>query len=243
MFTWILATQLGCGVAFFVPPHASSPEIDSGHHVTLADGDTLEIETVWLGATSGRTYPLVIPLPESASVEGAEAERDHGRVVGLAAMHRGSVFIVRVPLQTAQDEGAVPLAIPQANGRHRVTFDDALAFEPAIDLGLTPQLTHAATEGVSLFRARALDDQLLTLPEAEGVRRYATTRELRASGGFVGQLREAEAVRRQRLMWAGAAFLLVVAALAAVHRRLRRSADLERAESMLAAEFDGLEAK
>lgn len=239
MFAWTLAIELACGIAFVGLPRTSEPEIDSGHHVTLAAGDVLEIETVWLGATIQRSVPLALPLPDDAEVDGAVVEEVDGRVVAITAP--GTVFVIRVPLEAAQDAGAVPLAIPANDGRHRVTFDKALAFEPAIDLGLTPQLTNAATEGVSIFRARALDDQLHALPEAEGVRRYAATRDLRGSGGFIGQIERTDVVRRHRLMWAGAAFLLVVAALAAVHRRLRRTADLERAESLLAAEFDGLE--
>ena len=241
MMAWTLAIELACGIALFGLPRASQPEIDSGHHVTLARGDVLEIETVWLGATIDRSHPLAVPLPGDAEVDGAVVEVVDGRVVAINAPR--TVFVIRVPLEAARDAGAVPLAIPEADGRHRVTFDGALAFEPAIELGLTPQLTNAATEGVSLFRARALDDQLHALPDAEGVRRYVTTRELEGSGGFVGQLQRADVVRRHRLMWAGAAFLLVVAAMAAVQRRPRRTADLERAESLLAAEFDGLEPK
>ena len=239
---WMLAVNLACGVAFLSPPR-SGPEIDSGHHVTLAETDTLEIETVWLGITPDVPIELVAPLPETAEVSGALEQRVDGEVVAIAPEGSGAVFVIRVPMQVAQDAGLVPLAIPDTRGRHRVTFDGALAFEPAIELGLTPQLTNAATQGVSLFRARALDDQLHALPEPDGVRRYAATRDLRATGGFVGDLQRAEAVRRHRLVWAGAAFLLVVAALAAIHRRLRRTADLERAESLLAAEFEGLDAK
>lgn len=214
--------------------------IDAGHHVTVVDAETLQVESRWLSQDPPGYVALRWPLPATAHVQGAEFTRDpEGRVTGVYAAGDDVSVVVRMPAAEAQALGAVPLVIADAPGLHRVTFDPSLSFRPAPKLGFAPHLRRATTRGVSGQDSKQLDARLGDRVGA-GVARYASHGDLAQAGGFVGILQTAQERRRRLLLWAGAAFALVVAALAAAHRSLRRGADVERADAMLAQEIDAL---
>lgn len=214
--------------------------IDAGHHVTLA-GELIVVRSEWLGAPTHDAVALAVALPPEVVVDGIEAQRaDDGSVVALGPSGGEVTFSISLPLSQVRELGAVPTAFT-AHGTHRITFDDALTFDPSIALGLSPRRTWSVSGSVVSHPERWLDPRLESVPGAQGMVRYATSRDLMAAGGWRGQLQTTKARRQTLLVWIGAAFVVVVTALAAVYRRMQRGAEFERAEALLDAEFAALD--
>ncbi|MEM6994490.1 MAG: hypothetical protein AAF721_28500 [Myxococcota bacterium] len=226
--------------AFAAPPEAGGV-VDGGHHVTMSESGDVVVHTEWLSDGAPSTLPLSLPLPAGAAIEGIETVRnDGGLVVAAKPNGKNVVFAVRMAAADVDALGALPLAIPAVAGTHRVTVDKGLVFDADVALGLAPRLTRAATAGVTGRPSRWLDRKLSLPTTQPGITRYTTTADLQRVGGFVGRLQTVRARRRRLLLWAGAGFVLVVTALVAAYRRLRRGAELEQAEALLAQEIEAL---
>ncbi|MBL4688070.1 MAG: hypothetical protein JKY37_26005 [Nannocystaceae bacterium] len=235
----LFASGLSVGSPLAVSPGSVAPDIHGGHHVAIDGSDHVIIQTQWL-CPHQCTLPLALPLPPEATLIGVSEQRsDDGSIVALVSHDRNLVFTVSVPLDTVQALGAVPLALPDRHGTHRVTFDSGPALEPNVGLGLAPKLTVATTKGVRGNPRRWLDAQLADV-DSGGLVRYATQTDIVRAGGFGGSVERAETRRRRLLLLAGAMFVLVVTALAAAHRRLMRRADEERVDKLLAEEIEAL---
>jgi hypothetical protein len=232
----LLAAAIAPTVGTSVTAHASDVVV-ADHRVALA-GDRVEIHTRWHGWLD-EPVPLVWPLPRDAVVVGAWVERDgDGRPTAVDA-EEGSEFVVSVPLESLDDEGRVPLAVPQGDARHRVAVERELAFrpDPSLRIGLRGRRSVAP----DVRDPEAIDEYLGQLPARPLLVHYVSTTDLGAAGGYVGTLERASTVRHRQMVWAGGAFVLVILAFLAAHRRLRRSADIEHAEALLEREFAGLE--
>ena len=225
-----------------VAPDAAAPKIHGGHHVTTDGSDGVVIQTQWV-CREQCTLPVALPLPPDASLSGATEQRSgDGSIVGVVSSGRNVTFEVHVPLATVQALQAIPLAIPDRPGTHRVTFESGLAFDPDVELELAPRLTIATTPGVDGNPSRWLGAYLSEVDSGSGVARYATRADIVRARGFSGHLERAQTRRRRLLLIAGALFVLVVTALAAAHRRLAGRADQDRVDKLLAEEIDGLAA-
>jgi hypothetical protein len=232
----LLAVAIAAAVGTSGTAHASDVVV-ADHRVSLA-GDRVEIHTRWRGWLD-EPVPLVWPLPRDAAVVGAEVQRDgDGRPISIDA--EGSTeFIVSVPLETLDDEGRVPLAVPQGDADHRVAVERELSFRPDPSLRIGPRGRRSVAPDVR--DPEVIDAHLGQLPGRPLLVHYVSTTDLTAAGGYVGTLEPARTVRHRQMVWAGGAFVLVILAFLAAHRRLRRSADIEHAEALLDREFAGLE--
>jgi len=233
----------GIGAApLAVAPDSAATKIHGGHHVMTDGSDGVVIQTQWV-CPLRCTFPLALPLPPDASLSGVSEQRsDDGSVVGVVSDRRNVSFEIHVPLATAQALQAVPLALPDRPGTHRVTFESGLSFDPDVTLELAPRLTIATTPNVHGNPSRWLGAYLTDVESGSGVVRYATTADIVRARGFGGHLERTQTRRRRLLLIAGALFVLVVTALVAAHRRLTGRADQDRVDKLLAEEIDGLAA-
>ena len=216
--------------------HASDVAL-ADHRISLA-GDQVEIRTRWQGRLHD-PVPLVWPLPHDAAVRGATVERnDQGRPIAIVP-EDGVEFVVSVPLLTLDDEGRIPLAVPQGHSRHRIAVERELVFRPDPSLRIGPRGRRSVAPDIR--DPEHIDERLGHLPAGPLLVHYVSTGDLTAAGGYVGTLEAASTVRRRQMVWAGGAFVLVILAFLAAHRRLRGSAEIEHAEALLDQEFAGLE--
>jgi hypothetical protein len=210
------------------------------HDVALVD-DRVTIDTHWsTGTIAGGEHAvaLAVPLPADAELVGAAPVRDaEDRIVALRFDGSEPPHLqTRVPFASAQR--ALPIPVLDGGGVQRVSLDDALAFHPDPALEMVTHLGHHVSTAIDHDERRAIDRQLREAPIGSY---YATTSVIAREHGLVGEL-ELRADMRHRSAIAVAVLFVVVCGVGVIaYRRSQRGAEAERAEQLLAAEFDGLE--
>lgn len=197
----------------------AGPIPDSAHHVHL-EPEQVVIDSEWNTSTEG---PLAAPLPDEAVME-------------ILSEH---TLRVTMPLDEAEEDGALPLPLPEGDGVHRVTIDRRLSFHPDASLELAPRGTRALGRNVRRRDTRRVDSAF-GRPGKETTAHYVHTDGLRDAGGFVGSLKDAETRRRHLMLAAASVFVFIVAGLVAIGRAVRRRAEAEHADEILAREIDSL---
>lgn len=232
----VLAVAIVAAMGTSAVAHASDVVL-ADHRISLAE-DRVEIRTRWHGKVD-EPVELVWPLPRDAAVRGAHVARNgEGQAIAVFP-DRGAEFVLSVPLETVGDEGRIPLAVPHGHSRHRVAFEREVVFRPDPSLRIGPRGRRSVTPDIR--DPEQIDARLGDLPAGPLLVHYVSTADLTAAGGYVGALEAATAVRHRHMIWAGGAFVLVILAFLAAHRRLRRAAEIEHAEALLEREFAELE--
>ncbi|MEM7156625.1 MAG: hypothetical protein AAF799_27505 [Myxococcota bacterium] len=197
----------------------AGPIPDSAHYVHL-EPEHVVIDSEWSASTQ---EPLATPLPDDATME----------VLGEHTLR------VTMPRDEAERDDVLPLPLPPGDGVHRVTFDHRISFRPDPSLELAPRGTRAVGRNVHRADIRRVD-MAFGRPRKDTTAHYVHSEGLRGTGGFAGSLKDAK-TRRQRLMlFASALFIFVVAGLMAIARAVRRRAEAEHADEILAREIDSL---
>jgi hypothetical protein len=234
-----------------VPPSSVVAATHDG--VLTADAIRWSSVLVLEGPPRPIEIPLAVPLTESVRMaeplDGTVSlVRDaHGSVVALEASERALVdsdgahsrLVLSVTQRIASEQAPVHLEPPLSAGPAvqavRLTGGDGAHFEPAPELGIerhvgfwaAPRVDPRSREAVlELARASAGDWIFLTAgPELTG------------AGGLVGSLTTFEQRSRPAVFVAGGVFGSLVLAFSALHRRLARRTEAERADAVLAAEI------
>ncbi len=230
-------------LAFMGTPTWEEARAAHAHHdVSIAD-DQLVVESRWSTGAWVHASPrieLAVPLPADAELTGAEPERsDDGSIVALvfdggAAPHTR----VSVPLDEALADGDVPIPVLEDGGVQRVSLDAALTFRPDAGLGMVTHLGHHVATELAHDERRAVDRQLRAAPLGSY---YVTVPAIVRAHGLHGALFRSSDVRHRSAIGVALIFVIVAGAGAFAYRRSRAGAEAERAEQVLAAEFDGLE--
>jgi hypothetical protein len=209
------------------------------HDVALVD-DVLVIDTRWSPATIARGHDavaLAVPLPADTKLAGAAAVRDdEDRIV--AVLFDGSEpprLQTELPLATARDEGVLPIPVLDGCGVQRVSLDTNLGFRPDPALEMVTHLGHHVAPAI---RRRAIDRELGRAPLGSY---YATTDAIAREHGMHGELELRADERSRTALGVAVLFVVVCGAGTIAYRRSRHRAEAERADQLLAAEFDGLE--
>ena len=198
----------------------AGPPVDSAHHVHL-DGTDVVIDTQWGSDTAGG---LASPLPEAATLE----VRDERTLRVTLSLHDAKVL------------DALPLPVPEGSGVHRVTFDPELRFRAGAPLELAPRGTQSASPRLHGSDLRRVDAAFGQAPRGGALARYVRTDDIEDGGGLCGRLRDA-AGQRQRMLLLGAGLMLfVITTLLAIARAVKRRADVEDADALLAREIEAL---
>jgi len=212
------------------------------HDVALVD-DRIVVESRWSAGSWASARPeveLALPLPADAELEGARVERDaDGRIVGLVLDGSTAPHVrTSVPLATAEHERELPIPVLVGGGVQRVSLDPALGFHPDPGLGMVTHLGHHVATELDHRERRAIDRQLRAAPLGSY---YASTAVIAREHGLHGELELRADVRRRSAIGVAVLFVVVCGVGVIAYRRSRRGAEAERAEQVLAAEFDGLE--
>lgn len=199
----------------------SGPPLDSAHHVHL-DGTQVVIDTQW---NTDTTESFAAPLPEGVTVE----------------VRNARALRVTLSLRDAESLDMLPLPVPEGEGVHRVSFDRDLTFRARAPLELAPRGTQSVSAGLRGADLRRVEAAFGPAPSGGALARYVRTDDIAEGGGLSGRLRDAKG-QRQRMLLLGAGLLLfVITTLLAITRAVKRRADLEQADALLAREIDALE--
>ncbi|MBC8068061.1 MAG: hypothetical protein IAG13_06990, partial [Deltaproteobacteria bacterium] len=170
---------------------------------------------------------------------GATAVRDdEGRIVALV-FDAGTEprTRTRVSLEHVRAQGALPIPVTTTSTVQRISLDAALAFHPEPALGMITHLGHTVARELDHDERRAIDRQLRAAPLGSF---YATTASITREHGLRGEIELRADVRRRSAIGGAGIFVIACGAGVLGYRRSRRSAEAERADQVLAAEFDAL---
>ncbi len=198
----------------------AGPPLDSAHHVHL-EGTQVVIDSQWNTDTASG---FASSLPETASVE----------------VRDDRTLRVTLSLEDAKALRAIPLPVPEGSGVHRVTFDPDLRFRPSAPLELAPRGTQSVSPRLHGSDLRRVDAAFGQAPRGGALARYVRTDDLEDGGGLPGRLRDTAGQRQRMLLLGAGALLFVVTTLLAVARAVRRRAEVEHADALLAAEIEAL---
>lgn len=214
------------------------------HHEVARRGDAIAVETTWSDREvidEAGVIALAVPLPGAAVITGATVRTDDdGEIVALVPDDpRARRPHVAVQLEGA-GEDALPLPVASRSSVQRVRLGSELAFRPDPALGLVTHLGH--TYPLAWHRADRIDvDDRLPGDGRRPGAIYIPTDAITRSGGVLGAVESRTAGRHRTAIAIGGVFVVLCGMGGWAYRRSRHHAEAERADAVLAAEFDALE--
>ncbi|MBX7083153.1 MAG: hypothetical protein K1X88_28360 [Nannocystaceae bacterium] len=207
------------------------------HHDVALVHDAVVVESRFARRGDEPVLTLAVPLPASATVDGAQRDA-LGRVIAIEAPTLGSVR-VQMPLADATAAGVLPVPVVAGTSTQRLAIDAALEFHAAPGLGLVTHMGHTMPAEFAL-RDRDRVDAELTVPRPRVGAWYVSTPAAVREGGIAGVTTLRAHGHRRAAIAAGVAFAFVCGGAIAGYRRVRLSADRERVERELSARFEAL---
>lgn len=236
----MLATAILAGV---VGACVNVPEPVAAHHDVLLVGDRIAIDTTFSVVDEGELrIELAVPLPANAIVSGAQVERGPAGVTALvldAGHERRPSVHVEVDASEVEASGRLPLPIVCSTFVQRVRFGDDVGFRPDPRLGLVVHMGRTQPATMSSHERESIDS-LLPRQRSEIGAQYVPTSAIVQQGGVIGVVERRADTKHRVALGIGAVFVVLVGGGGLAYRQVRREAQVEHADAVLAAEFDAL---
>lgn len=234
--------------------------LTAAHEGELADQailwrSTYELAPAQQASAEVLRLEMAVPLPADVQVHAGEPPLapvldEQGRIVGFDVVPTDLLRHypqLRIELeQPLPERRGIRLAAPMVAGDAvqavAVVGSETAIFEPAPSTGLLRHVGFSSARGLQAAQRRRADQLLGPAWQGWGKGRVylRVGPQLLEAGGLTGDLLETPERTRPALAVAGAVLPLLVLGLVLMHRRLDRSAKVERAEKVLEQEMGSI---